>query len=106
MTTGSPTCDPRDVYPGMGSYGDPGQVLVAGTGITISSGASWQTVELDLPNNKEFKDLKSRMETIEQRLAIIVPNEDLQARFPALQEAYDHYKLIEKLVNDQAKIHE
>jgi len=43
------------------------------------------------------------MEAIEKRLAILIPNEELQARFPALQEAYDHYKLIEKLVNDGGK---
>lgn len=93
------TCDPRDVLPGMGTYGDVG--LVAGLGITISSS---NILDLNLPDNKDFKEIKSRIEDIEKRLAIVVPNTELQAKFPALQEAYEHYKLIEKLVNDQSKI--
>lgn len=92
MSTGDPT-----------NFGQPGQYLTAGSGITISSGASWQTLDLDLKENKEFKELSERMADIEKRLAIVIPNTELQARFPALQEAYDHYKLIEKLVNDQNK---
>jgi len=95
MSTGDPSV-----------FGQPGQYLTAGSGITVSSGASWQTLDLDLDKNKEFKELKHRISDIEKRLAIVIPNTELQARFPALQEAYDHYKLIEKLVNDQAKIHE
>ena len=90
--------DPRDIYPG----GIPNTSLIGGNGITISSSASWQSLDLNLPDNKDFKELKERIEGIEQRLAIVVPDEDLQARFPALQEAYNHYKLIEKLVNDQS----
>lgn len=82
--------------------GASGQYLAAGNGITISnSGSSWQSVKLNLPENEHFQKMIARMADIERRLAIIVPNEDLQARFPALQEAYDHYKLIEKLVNDK-----
>ncbi len=60
-------------------------------------------MDLNLSQNKEFRELKDKIEGIEQRLAILIPNTDLQARFPALQEAYDHYKLIEKLVNDPSK---
>lgn len=81
-------------------FGPPGHHLVAGTGITISGGTSWQSLDLNLPQNKDFMDLTERLENIEKRLAIVIPNIELQTRFPALQEAYDHYKLIEKLVND------
>lgn len=93
MSTGDPSI-----------FGQPGQYLTAGNGIaTISAGSSWQTLELNLPDNEDFTKLKKRIEKIEERLAILKPNEDLQSRFPALQEAYDHYKLIEKLVNDGGK---
>ncbi|HEY6435657.1 MAG TPA: hypothetical protein VIY47_03640 [Ignavibacteriaceae bacterium] len=77
--------------------------LVAGNGITITSGASYQSLDITLTENKDFQDLMSRIAGIEHRLAILRPNWELQARFPALLEAYEHYKLIEKLVNDQAK---
>jgi hypothetical protein len=66
----------------------------------------FRQLELDLDSSTEFRKIKSRLDDIEKRLAILIPNEDLQKRFPALQEAYDHYKLIEKLVNDQVKKNE
>ncbi len=93
MSTGDPSV-----------FGQPGQYLVAGDGITISGSPTWGSLELNLPDNSDFKELKDRIEGIEKRLAILIPNTELQARFPALQEAYDHYKLIEKLVNDQPTI--
>jgi hypothetical protein len=58
---------------------------------------------LKLPENKDFQELQERVAAIECRLAILRPNETLQAKYPSLQEAYDHYKLIEKLVNDQSQ---
>jgi len=73
--------------------------IIAGPGMVIASngsGSSW--VNLDLPSNSAFKELESRVAVIEKRLAILQPNETLQAKYPSLQEAYDHYKLIEKLV--------
>ena len=93
------TCDPRDIFP----QGTAGQYLVAGGGITISNNASWQQLDLNLSGNKEFRELTERISGIEKRLAILRPNWELQARFPALQEAYDAYRLIEKMVDDQNK---
>jgi len=57
----------------------------------------------DLNDSKDFIEIKARLEEIEKRLAILKPNETLQEKFPALQEAYESYKIIEKLVNDQSK---
>lgn len=91
MSTGDPSV-----------FGQSGQYLVAGGGITISANPTWgSTLDLNLPDNKDFKELKERIKNIERRLAIVIPNAELQARFPALQEAYEHYKLIEKLVDDR-----
>lgn len=101
MTTSSPVCDPRDIHPGLGAYGSIAPTLSVGAGMVLSSAGNWQNLQLDLSGNKDFMDMKSRVEEIEKRLAILNPNEELQKRFPALQEAYDHYKLIEKLVNDK-----
>ena len=67
----------------------------------LVSNSNWgATLDLDLGKNKDFVEVTDRLTEIEKRLAILRPNEELQARFPALQEAYDNYKLIEKLVND------
>jgi hypothetical protein len=69
---------------------------------TISTGAGiWDLA--DMPSGKELKKLMTRMEKIEDRLAILTPSQNLQDRFPALQEAYDSYKMIEKLVQDPIK---
>lgn len=88
--------EPYHGYPPNGGF-------IGGPGVTISSAGHWSSLELDLSNNKEFQELKQKIEGIEERLAILVPNTELQERFPALQEAYNHYKVIEKLVNDQSK---
>ncbi len=79
-----------------------GNGLIGGTGITISSSPSWgTTISVDLKSNPEFNDLQKRLIDIEKQLCILKPNEALQAKYPALQEAYDAYQLILKMVNDQ-----
>lgn len=89
---------------GQACYGQPLPNLVGGSGITITTdGGNWSNIAMDLSTNKEFQDLKKKIEGIEKRLAILVPNIGLQEKFAALQEAYNHYKVIEKLVNDQSK---
>ena len=48
------------------------------------------------------RDLSKLMEKIEDRLAILTePNSDKLEKFPALKKAYDHYKLMEKLIGDE-----
>jgi hypothetical protein len=68
-----------------------------------SSGWGWgvnPVLPLPLNSDEEFIKLRKRVEEIEKRLAILHPNEELQAKYPALQEAYDAYKIMEKIVND------
>lgn len=76
-------------------------ITAVGSGMIVSSSNWSTTLDLNLPSNKDFQEVTDRLTEIEKRLAILRPNEELQARFPALQEAYDNYKLIEKLVNDK-----
>jgi len=63
----------------------------------------WGSIELNLPSDTNFRDVLRRLVEVEKRLAILEPNQELHEKFPALQEAYDHYKLIEKLVYSQSK---
>lgn len=74
-------------------------MYIPGSPITKNSIDSW--LHVDLPNNKDFQDMTKRIEKIEERLSILRPNEELHEKYPALREAYEHYMLIEKLVNDQ-----
>lgn len=102
----------------VNSCGEPYQVTGASTTfLGVTSAASGATLTMSprgpgfttipsipgIPTAAEFRDMLDRMERIENRLAILIPNEDLQKRFPALQEAYDAYKMIEKLVQDSNK---
>lgn len=65
---------------------------------------SWSNYNIPIiPTAEEFKNLTDRITKIEARLAILHPNHLLQDRFPALQEAYDTYKMVEKLVQDPIK---
>ena len=60
-----------------------------------ASGATWTSHT----TNAEYDKLAARVEALEKRLAILQPNETMQEKYPALQEAYDAYKIIEKLVS-------
>jgi hypothetical protein len=43
------------------------------------------------------------MDKMEERLAILVPDPAKLEKFEALKKAYDHYKLMEKLCQEQPK---
>jgi hypothetical protein len=60
--------------------------------------SAWSANNLDLKQNEDMLKVMGRLAEIEKRLAILAPNEELQAKFPSLKEAYDHYKLVEQLV--------
>ena len=61
-----------------------------------STASAWQEV---VSPDHTHNEIETRLETIEERLAIILPNDEFHKKYPALKEAYDHYKLIEKLVS-------
>lgn len=71
--------------------------VFAGTGVTITGNMGIGSVYLsDTISNHEI--LLKQIEAIEARLAIIEPNQALQDKYPGLQEAYEAYKIIEKMV--------
>ena len=73
------------------------------TALTQSSGA------IQVKGDAEFEgrvringqDLVETLETIQKRLAILVPNPKLLKKYEALQQAYDHYKTLEALCVEQ-----
>jgi hypothetical protein len=77
------------------SWGGSGGGIVYGpTTSTYTNDTTW------LDTNKRVHD---RLDKIEERLAILVEDEEGMSKFPALREAYDHYKLIEKLCKGEQK---
>jgi hypothetical protein len=51
-------------------------------------------------NKRRFEGIEARLSKIERRLLILHPNEELHVQYPALKEAYDHYLLMEKLIDE------
>jgi hypothetical protein len=49
------------------------------------------------------RSMKKLLEGIEQRLAILVPDPKKLERYEALQQAYEHYKTLEALCNEEPK---
>ena len=90
--------------------GGGGQVYVssgAGTGSTWASTNATTTAhgklklegkEADLYINGQ--SLSDWMQAVDRRLNILVPNLELQEKYSALQEAYNHYKTLEALLYD------
>ena len=71
-------------------------------GSASTSGNIYYTNSYDWTSVKSNSELLSeRIDAIEDRLAILKVDEELQAKYPALKEAYDHYKLIEALVKSK-----
>lgn len=94
-------CDPRDIYPG-GYPSDKFDMsgFVVGTGLTMSNVYGSAALDLDLENNKEFQEIKTRISAMEDQLMILRPDLAMQEKYPALKEAYDAYQLILKMVKD------
>tara|TARA_B100001287_G_scaffold275125_1_gene282041 strand:+ start:433 stop:786 length:354 start_codon:yes stop_codon:yes gene_type:complete len=49
--------------------------------------------------------LKDFMESVSDRLSILTPDPKLLEKYDALKEAYEHYKILEKLCKDDGKVH-
>ncbi len=68
------------------------------TGATGTSGISVKgDADFDGDVKVKGKSLTAWMETMEKRLAILVPDPKKLEKFEALQKAYNHYKMLEAL---------
>ena len=81
---------------GTGHYNwnNPPTVNISNTGIDMAAGTD---IKVD------GKSLKQFMDKMEERLAILVPDPAKLEKFEALKKAYEHYKLMEKLCQEQPK---
>jgi hypothetical protein len=70
------------------------KVNITGTGIDMAAGTD---ISID------GKSLKNFMTKMEERLAILVPDPKKLEQFEALKKAYEHYKLMESLCQEQPK---
>lgn len=73
--------------------------------VTISNGTTPQKSTLRLDGQGadvvlDGKSLKAFMEKVEERLLILQPDPKKLEKHAALKKAYDHYKLMEKLLGD------
>ena len=69
-------------------------VNITGTGIDMAAGTD---ISIDGKSLKEF------MNKLEERLAILIPDPKKLEQFAALKKAYEHYKLMESLCQEQPK---
>jgi len=69
-------------------------VNITGTGIDMAAGTD---ISID------GKSLKTFMNKMEERLAILIPDPAKLEQFAALKKAYEHYKLMESLCQEQPK---
>ena len=69
-------------------------VNITGAGIDMAAGTD---ISID------GKSLKTFMNKMEERLAILVPDPSKLEKFEALKKAYEHYKLMESLCQEQPK---
>jgi hypothetical protein len=106
----SPMYTSTIVGTGGASYTSPYTFTTNGTSAGyITSNNTWTTgtsaSSIQVKGDADFdgdvklkgKSLTSWMETMEKRLAILVPDPKKLEKFEALQKAYNHYKMLEAL---------
>jgi hypothetical protein len=96
-------------------------VIIGGSGVTNPSpvyvsngtGSTWASTNATTATGKlkvEGKEadifingqsLSDWMSAVEQRLSILRPKTELLEKYSALQEAYEHYKTLERLLYEQ-----
>ena len=69
--------------------------------VNITSGGIDMAAGTDI--KVDGKSLKEFMNKMEERLAILVPDPKKLEQFAALKKAYEHYKLMEQLCQEQPK---
>jgi hypothetical protein len=74
------------------------QSIIAGPGLSVCDSGTWITISSTTENS--IKEMSSRIDELEKKLSILVENREAQEKFPALKEAYEAYKIIERLVYD------
>jgi hypothetical protein len=79
---------------GHNNWNNPSTVNISNTGIDMAA---------DTDITVGGKSLKEFMNKMEERLAILVPNPAKLEQFEALKKAYEHYKLMESLCQEQPK---
>ena len=77
-----------------GNWNSPSTVNISTDGIDMAAGTD---IKID------GKSLKSFMNKMEERLAILVPDPAKLEKFEALKKAYEHYKLMESLCQEPPK---
>ena len=76
------------------NWNNPPTVNITGTGIDMAAGTDITV---------GGKSLKEFMNKMEERLAILIPDPAKLEKFAALKKAYEHYKLMESLCQEQPK---
>lgn len=101
-------------YSGAGIYqvtGHSGYTLATGSsnGTWASVNTGTTTPSIQVKGDAEFEgnvtingaNLAETLQRIQDRLAILVPNPKLLDKYEALQQAYEHYKILEALCVEQ-----
>ncbi len=91
-----------------------GYYVSTGTGSNYTWGPTTTTPSVNITSNGidmasgtdikvDGKSLKNFMDKMEERLAILIPDPSKLEKFEALKKAYEHYKLMESLCQEQPK---
>lgn len=81
----------------MSTYHSIGDPSVFGAVLT-STGTGTSPTWVIPTDEANIAKINKRLDAIEERLLIINPNESMHEKYPALKEAYEAYKIVEKLV--------
>ena len=59
---------------------------------------TWRSYNVGRKTEDVITELELRIRKLEERLLVIEPQLELMEKYPALKEAYNEYKLVERLI--------
>ena len=64
---------------------------------------TWRSYNAGRKTEDVISELELRVRKLEERLLVIEPQLELMEKYPALKEAYNEYKLVERLIINQGE---
>lgn len=73
---------------------------------TVTLDSTPRDLNIDGDIKIDGQSLKEFMSVVSERLNILTPKPELVEKYEALKEAYENYKMLEKICLDDGKVHE
>jgi len=98
LPSGTISIPPVTSYNGWSISQNPSNLSMSTSILSIMAEGDGDAMIKTKKNTINLDEMASMMETVKERLLILTPNFELHEKYPALKEAYEHYKVLEAMM--------